>query len=160
LHAFDIPAGRSLRRGPDTEVENESRITLAELRNLGVKRFIYTYDFGDDWEHLLVIEGIVPRVEDQHYPACIAGERACPMEDCGGPYGYARMLEIRADPTHADHGEISEWLGPGFDPEAFSVEAVDRSLAARFGRTTGARRSAAGRLAAAPLRPQPSDGQQ
>jgi Plasmid pRiA4b ORF-3-like protein len=133
LHDFDIAGDRFGDPGTTDEVENEARLTLAAILKAGVGRFKYTYDFGDDWEHLILVEGTVPRVERQHYPACIAGKRACPPEDCGGPYGYANLLEVRADPAHPDHEEMSQWLDEDFDPDAFSVADTDARLAARFG---------------------------
>lgn len=147
LHDFDVAGDRYGNPATTDEVENEARLTLAKIRNAGVARFKYTYDFGDDWEHLIVIEGTVPRVEGQHYPACIAGKRACPPEDCGGPYGYAHLLEVRADPTHPDHAEMAEWLDEDFDPEEFSADARDAMLAAQFGAAARVKRLPAGRPA-------------
>jgi hypothetical protein len=132
LHQFDI-AGEHFGDPTTTdEVTNEARLTLAAVHRRVGNRFKYTYDFGDDWEHLIVIEGTIPRVETQHYPACIAGKRACPPEDSGGPYGYADLLAVRADPSHPDHEEMSEWLDEDFDPEEFSVADADAALAAYF----------------------------
>ncbi|HVC59853.1 MAG TPA: plasmid pRiA4b ORF-3 family protein [Acetobacteraceae bacterium] len=142
LHEFDIAGERFGNPGTTDEVANEARLTLAGVRDRGVARFKYTYDFGDDWEHLVVIEGTVARVEGQHYPACIAGKRACPPEDCGGVHGYANLLEVTADPTHPDHKEMSEWLAEDFDPEEFSVADTDARLAARFGPATSIRHPA------------------
>jgi len=123
--------------GTTDEVANEARLTLAGVRNRGFK---YIYDFGNDWEHLVVIEGTVPRVTGQHYSACIAGKRACPPEDCGGVHTYANLLEVTADPTPPDHEEMSEWLAEDFDPEEFSVADTDARLAAWFGPATPAKR--------------------
>jgi hypothetical protein len=140
LHEFNIAGERYGDPDSTSRVVSDARITLAGVRNKGVARFEYTYDFGDSWEHLIVIEGTVPRVGGQHYPACIAGERACPPEDCGGVYGYANLLQARADPTHPDHEEMSEWLPENFDPEAFPVAAIDARLKARFAPVTPAKR--------------------
>jgi len=139
LHDFDIAGDRYGDPSTTDEVANEARLTLAEIRRAGIERFKYTYDFGDDWEHLVVIEGTIPRAEGQRYPACIAGKRACPPEDSGGPYGYANLLEVRADPSHPDHEEMSEWLDEDFDPDEFSVVEADASVAAHC-RTAPAKR--------------------
>jgi hypothetical protein len=140
LHDFDVAGERYGDPGITDEVINEARLTLAAIRKAGVERFKYTYDFGDDWEHVIVIEGTVAHVDGQHYPACIAGKRACPPEDTGGPYGYPHLLAVRADPSHTDHEEMREWLVDEFDPEAFSVADADTMLAARFGIATQAKR--------------------
>ena len=103
LHAFDI-AGRQY--GDPREVDgaaDEARLTVGGVLRSGVSRFSYTYDFGDDWEHSIVIEGKRPPVDGHAYPACVAGRRNCPPEDCGGGWGYpgaARRPErSRAPPT-------------------------------------------------------------
>ncbi|MBN2379862.1 plasmid pRiA4b ORF-3 family protein [candidate division WOR-3 bacterium] len=84
----------------------------------------YWYDFGDDWMHIIKLEKILPREKGSSYPVCIGGERACPPEDCGGPWGYAELLEAISDENHERHDDILEWLGGGFDPEAFDPKAV------------------------------------
>jgi hypothetical protein len=55
------------------------------------KKAIYNYDFGDDWNHDLVLEKVLPKEENVKYPLCLAGERACPPEDCGGVGGYENL---------------------------------------------------------------------
>ncbi|MGQ9722201.1 MAG: plasmid pRiA4b ORF-3 family protein [Candidatus Jordarchaeum sp.] len=84
----------------------------------------YTYDFGDNWEHIVKLEKILPADEVTGYPICIAGKRACPPEDCGGVWGYEELLEIIENPNHEEYEETLEWLGGGFDPEHFDREKV------------------------------------
>ena len=67
-------------------------------------------------------------------PVCISGKRSCPPEDCGGIWRFFEMLAILADPDHEEYEEMAKWLDPDFDPEAFSVEDVNKSLRAVFGR--------------------------
>ena len=83
-------------------------------------------------EHSVLIEQTHSALAEARYPACIAGKRNCPPEDCGGPAGYQELLAILADPTHPEHTEWVEWIGGDFDPEAFAVEAADAAVAARF----------------------------
>lgn len=85
---------------------------------------IYMYDFGDGWEHTVVLEEILPREAELDYPRCTGGKRACPPEDCGGPYGYEMFLEAIQDPEHEEHDEMLEWVGGSFDPERFDPQAV------------------------------------
>jgi len=80
----------------------------------------YEYDFGDDWVHEIVLEAVGSRQAGTKYPRCLAGERACPPEDCGGPPGYAQLLKTIADPSHEDYASAMEWLGGSFDPDSFS----------------------------------------
>jgi hypothetical protein len=84
----------------------------------------YEYDFGDGWVHELELEAIGRRQAGTKYPRCLAGDRACPPEDCGGPHGYARLLEAIADPTDEEHESTMEWLGGRFDPGSFSPRKV------------------------------------
>jgi hypothetical protein len=121
---------------------DESKAKLDTFVEQGVKRFRYLYDFGDGWEHDVVIEKAQPLDPKQQYPSLITGKRACPPEDCGGVYGYHRLLEILADPTDDEHVEMVEWAGEDLDPERFDAEVVQGILAgmARRRRPTGGRR--------------------
>jgi len=136
LHAFDI-GGRQY--GPpdesgELEVADERRLTVGGAIQSGGARFTYTYDFGDDWEHIVEIEKTLPAEPGKAYPMCIAGKRACPPEDCGGVWGYEELLDILGNPKHPERAERLDWLGRDFDPEDFSAEAADARLAARLRR--------------------------
>jgi hypothetical protein len=84
----------------------------------------YEYDFGDGWEHHVVLEELVNRVPRRRYPICLDGARACPPEDCGGIPGFGELLEVLGDPTHEEHDRMSEWVGGSYDPSAFSPKQV------------------------------------
>jgi PHD/YefM family antitoxin component YafN of YafNO toxin-antitoxin module len=84
----------------------------------------YRYDFGDNWQHTVRLEKILPRDRKVAYPACLAGKRACPPEDCGGVWGYQEILEILADPDAGVHLEQRDWIREDFDPEHFDAAAV------------------------------------
>ena len=96
---------------------------LADLVAPGVT-FRYDYDFGDGWEH----DVRVLRTTTADGPHCLDGARGCPPEDCGGPPGYERLLEVLADPAHPEHDELAGWMGRPVDAEAFDREAVDAAL--------------------------------
>ncbi|HUL36518.1 MAG TPA: plasmid pRiA4b ORF-3 family protein [Thermodesulfobacteriota bacterium] len=85
----------------------------------------YVYDFGDNWEHIVKLEKILPRLERVKYPICIGGKRACPPEDSGGPWGYEEFLEAIMNPKHREHEEMLDWVGGNFDPEHFDIEEVE-----------------------------------
>ncbi len=138
LHAFEIGGDQYGDPAQTDFTASERRLTLAKVVAAGVQRFTYTYDFGDNWEHQLLIEKRRPTAEGVTVPTCIAGQRACPPEDCGGPWGYEHLLEALANPAHPEHEEQKEWIGDEFDPERFDIAAVNARLAARF------RRKAAG----------------
>ena len=120
---------------PDPELghRDERRVTLARLLAGPEDGIRYTYDFGDDWEHKIVLEAVLAAEPDRSYPTCVAGKGACPPEDCGGPWGYADLREVLADPSREEHDEMREWLGldrtSDFDPAAFSIDAVNEALA-------------------------------
>jgi Plasmid pRiA4b ORF-3-like protein len=98
------------------------------LGKVGAK-VLYTYDFGDSWEHAIVVEKVLPPQPSVAYPICVGGKLQGPPEDCGGIPGYYNLLEAIRDPQHPEHEDLSDWLGDEFDPEAFSVEDVNRRLA-------------------------------
>ena len=89
------------------------------------KRSLYTYDFGDNWEHIITLEKILPRKKEVKYPICIKGERACPPEDCGGIWRYKELLAILQDPNHAEYKETLEWVGKDFNPEYFDKDEIN-----------------------------------
>ena len=91
-------------------------------------QFRYNYDFGDYWQHALVIEETLPPQEGVRYPVCLAGARACPPEDVGGTPGYENFLEALRHPKHPEHNEYLEWIGGAFDSEAFDVDEVNQGL--------------------------------
>lgn len=97
-------------------------------------RLRYTYDFGDDWEHDILIEDVTAPEAGTAYPRCLTGRRACPPEDCGGIWGYDYLIEILADPRHEEHEDRLEWLGldsaDQFDPAAFDAAQVNSALSA------------------------------
>ena len=134
LHAFDIAGRQYGDRHAVDDVTDEKRPTLNSLVKSGVARFTYTYDFGDNWEHTVVIEKRPPPLGPTSYPTCVAGKRNCPPEDCGGPWGYEELLQILADPAHPERAERLEWLGEDFDPEDFSIPMANAALTARFNR--------------------------
>jgi len=70
----------------------------------------YDYDFGDGWRHRVVLEGISLQEEENKYPNCLYGERACPPEDCGGIPGYYHLLDILQDKDHEAHDGMNQWL--------------------------------------------------
>jgi Plasmid pRiA4b ORF-3-like protein len=116
-------------RGPRTTSERTARL-FSVLGRVGATA-VYTYDFGDSWEHQLAVEKRLAPESGRAYPVCLAGERHGPPEDCGGIPGFYNLLEAISNPDHEQHDELLEWLGGSFDPEAFSVDEVNRRLAPR-----------------------------
>jgi hypothetical protein len=91
--------------------------------------FLYTYDFGDDWEHRIDVEQVLPPERGVSYPRCLTGRRACPPEDVGGIWGYQEFLAAIRDPEHDEHEAMLTWAGGAFDPAAFDLQAVNERLA-------------------------------
>ena len=110
-----------------SEMRNERGRRLREFLREEGEMFGYQYDFGDNWEHDVVVERIVTGVEVTA-ARCLEGERSCPPEDVGSPSGYMEYLEALKDPSHPDHQQMVEWRGPTFDPERFDPTAINRRL--------------------------------
>jgi hypothetical protein len=104
LEGWEIPVARYLQKSGD--------------------RAEYEYDLGDGWEHEVLLETATSRQPKTKYPRCLAGARACPPEDCGGPSGYAELLKTIADPSHPERENLQAWLGEPFEPEAFDCREV------------------------------------
>jgi len=89
----------------------------------GNQKFLYLYDFGDSWEHVIEFEGEFEK-QAGLYPKCLAGERACPPEDVGGIPGFENFLSIIKDSKHKERKELLEWVGGKYDPEEFDHNKV------------------------------------
>ncbi len=129
LHAFRI--GNDMYGPPDPDGEGQDidyrKIKLEDIA-AEKERFSYEYDFGDGWEHEIVVEKLGSPEPGVKYPICLAGKRSRPPEDCGGPFGYAELLKILADPKHEEHEERKEWVGDYFKPEKFDLAYVDKEV--------------------------------
>ncbi len=108
--------------------ESERNATLREVTPQPEDRLLYEYDFGDGWEHDILVEELLPPEKGARYPVCVEGEYAAPPEDCGGIPGYYMMLEALEDEENPDHEEMIEWVGGDFDPVAFDLERINREL--------------------------------
>ncbi len=133
MHSFRIGGvnytSRSASQMEDMDMENEERVPLAEVVTRAKQKFIYEYDFGDSWEHEIVAEKFLPLDPAAKYPACLGGARACPPEDCGSFPGYMDILKaLNAKTPTTEQEELLEWVGEGYDPERFDLDAVNRRL--------------------------------
>lgn len=130
LHQFIV--GRIYYGVPDpddlSEMRDERKVRLDQILSMPGRKIVYEYDFGDGWEHEIVLEKILSPDPKTRYPRCLDGARACPPEDCGGIYGYADFLEAIRDPNHEEHEEMLEWIGGEFDPEEFDLQDINISL--------------------------------
>ena len=136
-HLYMFRIGSKKYGPPDVDEDDDLGLIDAKRTRLhavlpGVgATFTYVYDYGDNWQHELLLEAIVMPDAATMYPRCVAGERRCPPEDVGGIGGYAHYLEAIADQDHQEHEELMLWRGQ-FDPEEFSVEKVNQELAKKF----------------------------
>ena len=131
LHEFQVSGERYTEFEEDIQSGAGDSMAVS-LRSLKLNRegqaFLYNYDFGDDWLHEIVVESSRPADDTVGLPVCVIGCRACPPEDSGGVHRYEHLLEAVSDPANPDHDELSAWLPPDFDPEAFDVDLVNRDL--------------------------------
>lgn len=119
-HLWMIEAGGCTWGVPDPDFGDGTlpagRTTLIDMvADTGVNRFSYIYDFGDHWEHTVRMVKPMPAVPGVAYPLLIDAVGRCPLEDSGGPCGYAELLDALRDPTHPGHAEAAEWPGLDFD---------------------------------------------
>lgn len=137
LHAFRIRRKHKSRPSaigiPDEfsdNVEPGWEVAVADIFYEPGQFAAYEYDFGDDWEHEVLLEGILLKDKGLTYPRCIDGARACPPEDCGGIPGYEDLLEVLGNPKHADFEGMNYWLkgqakdNYPYDPDRFDPAKV------------------------------------
>ena len=113
---------------PSCKSRKENKTQLYKFLRKRGDKVIYMYDFGDGWTHRVVVEEVLTYDRKREYPRCVSGARACPPEDCGGAYGYQRLLAVRANPEHEDYQDlITDWLDnfhPDFDPDKFDPDVL------------------------------------
>ena len=132
-HLHEFSCGGRRFGPPDPEEDSGTADENAEalsgvLGQVGAK-VRYIYDFGDGWEHEIVLEKRLPADPKMVYPVCTAGKGACPPEDCGGLPGFYNLVEALQDPDHPSHDELREWLGGEYDAGHFSIADVNAKLA-------------------------------
>jgi hypothetical protein len=133
LHVFQTPYGQFGIADAELGHRAEAPVTLEQVAPTVRSTIRYTYDFGDDWEHDILVEKVLDRNNTHSYPRCTGGRRAAPPEDCGGVWGYANLTHSLTDPTHPDHDDMIEWLGlthaaADFDPAHFDAQTVTGAL--------------------------------
>ena len=134
LHRFSIAGTDYSKILPDVverdgqDAIDEDDVLIGDVIKKKGQKFVYIYDYGDNWRHNLVVEAIGEPAPGQYYPVCLEGERACPPEDCGAIWGYYQMLESLRDPDHEEHARYLEWLGGHFDPDHFDLESRNAIL--------------------------------
>ncbi len=132
LHQFIV--GKTYYGTPDIDefselnLKDDSKAQLGRVLTKPKQKLIYEYDFGDGWEHEILLEKVFAPEPGVRYPRCIGGARACPPEDCGGAGGYENFLAAIRDPGHEEHDEYLDWIGGAFDPEEFELDEVDTVL--------------------------------
>jgi len=113
--------------GSDAQRHDERKFRLCDLLHAPGDWLIYEYDFGDGWQHEVFVEKILPGAPSK-IATCLAGARAGPPDDCGGPPGYDQLLKAIANPKHPDHHHLVDWLGDPFDPTAFNLDSLNETL--------------------------------
>jgi len=147
-HLWEFTIGKrryGLPMDEDWGTEPRSDAAKVRLREvLKPRRTVidYLYDFGDCWEHRLIVTGIRGGDPELSYPRYIAGERNGPPEDCGGIPGFYGTLAAAADPSHENHAQATEWLD-GYDPDMIDELPIKYSL----GRLANRRKAVRARLA-------------
>ena len=129
-HEFEAGGVRYGTNDPedDTQRMSERRTTLDQVLRQPQEILRYEYDFGDSWEHDVVLERILPPDPVHLYPLVTAGARACPPEDVGGIGGYKDLLDALPDPHRPEQEDTAAGIGRAFDPDAFDLREVNRLL--------------------------------
>lgn len=130
-HAHFFRVGETEYGPPQLDIDgmkNENRARLNNIVTGPRMKIYYEYDLGDGWLHSIIFEKFLQPEPGSDYPICIAGKRACPPEDCGGPGGYEHFLEVMGNPDDPEHEDMLFWAGEEFDPEAFDIDRVNQAL--------------------------------
>jgi hypothetical protein len=128
LDGYEYTARAQDPEAPEDVLDSRGVSLSAVLPQIG-DRVLYEYHFNDEWE-VDVVRERDPRGPRRARPFLVDGGRASPPEECGGPEEYEDALRAFADPAHAEHAELAEWLPPGFDVEVMDGAAIRARLAA------------------------------
>lgn len=121
----------------DRKVYKDSSIRLSTVIERGFRQFHYLYDFGDHWEHEVIVEDVRDGEAGIDYPAFVEGARRCPPEDVGAARGFMSFLEAVLDPAHEEQREMVEWYGKRYDPADIDERLVRLRLQAIARRRRG-----------------------
>lgn len=132
LHEFSINRVTYATPHPDDDRErkitDERGIKLQRLLEPGLQ-FVYVYDFGDNWRHLIRVEKAEPADASQGLASVLAGECACPPEDCGGPHIYGDFLKnLETSPKGSEVKDFMRWVGKDFRPKRFQLRVANVAL--------------------------------
>lgn len=131
LHVFDMGGeryGMQFDDYPDGELQEKDFTVVAAIGTN--ERFGYEYDFGDSWEHEIIVHRVWWMPKGLKSAVCLDGANACPPEDVGGSWGYEHLLAVLADPSHEEHAHLSQWVGRLVDPHEFDLALVNAHLQA------------------------------
>lgn len=109
-------------------MKSSKSVKLNQIADREKVKFTYIYDFGDGWQHAVLVEKIFQPEVGIKYPVCLDGAMACPPEDCGGLGGYGYFLEAIRNPKNKEHKQMLGWIGGEFDPEAFDIKNINKQL--------------------------------
>ncbi|MFP4248140.1 MAG: plasmid pRiA4b ORF-3 family protein [Armatimonadota bacterium] len=132
LHEFDVRGdrfsdGRFGLGDMFGDVGDEDEVYLADLNIRKGSKFKYTYDFGDDWEHLIEVEATIDRDPETAYPVYVDGDYAAPPEDVGGAWSYAGMVIALQDESDPEHERWNEFFS-GWDPYLIDEDGIRARL--------------------------------
>ena len=132
-HLHHFVAGDTVYGDPDLVIddppqERRRRARLGQVAPRVGAVIRYQYDFGDGWDHLIIVEGLRWHDAGVKGTTCLAGGGARPPEDCGGIGGYAGLLATLRRGRGSEYRELLAWLGGPFDPAAFDLAATNRAL--------------------------------
>lgn len=130
-HLYEFAIGDRVYGEPDPDdavwgrkIYQANGMRLGKLIERGITELQYTYDFGDDGQHRVIIEKVEDADPAINHPCFIAGERTAPPEDVGGPPGFMAFIEAMAKRSHPRHQEMAEWYGRPFHPADFGEAEV------------------------------------
>ena len=130
-HLFEFQIGDKVYGEPSPDDEMYERkvyqaksLRLGTVIDRGVDRFLYAYDFGDDWRHDVIVEKVFDGAENIDYPAFVDGGRRAPPEDVGGASGFMDFLEAVLNPAHEDHANYLRWYGGPFVPDDIAEKRI------------------------------------
>lgn len=136
LHKFEKIRGRNDYYQDDFEDDDfgfdggygglDEKKSINEFLKEPKDKILYEYDFGDSWEHLILLEKKVAKESDKTYPLCVTGRCMAPFDDCGGIGGFYDLVDAIENADHPEHEDMKNWLQDVFGVTDLSERKFDK----------------------------------
>ena len=90
------------------------------------ERYIYQYDFGDGWNHVITLEKVISDKKDTKIQL-VDRSGIRPPEDVGGESGFEEYLYIISDKKNPEYEAMTAWASAQKERDR-TIEEINEQL--------------------------------